>query len=117
MIGIDIVEIKRISASKVKFGDGFLRKFLSKTEIDIANSDSTIAGFFAAKEAISKALGVGIGAEFSFLDAVIYKDSNGAPKIKFSQDTLHKFGIKNSSLSITHDGGFAIAAVIIEAKS
>ena len=35
-------------------------------------------------------------------------------KIKFNIETLYKFNIKNTSLSITHDGGFAIAAVIIE---
>lgn len=114
MIGIDIISIKRIAAAKARHGDLFLHKFLNPSEIELAKSDETLAGFWAAKEAISKALGCGIGAEFGFGDATIYKDNKGAPKIQFKLDTLLKFNIKNSSLSITHDGGFAIAAVIIE---
>ncbi|MEE3704240.1 holo-ACP synthase [Campylobacter sp. CX2-8023-23] len=114
MIGIDIVSIDRIANAKIRHGELFLRKFLNSSEIEIAKSDATIAGFWAAKEAISKALGCGIGAEFSFNDATIYKDSKGAPKIKFVKHIESKFNIKSSSLSITHDGGFAIAAVIIE---
>jgi len=98
MIGIDIVSINRIAAAKARHGDLFLRKFLNDSEIELAKNNATLAGFWAAKEAISKALGCGIG----------------APKIQFKLDTLLKFNIKNSSLSITHDGGFAIAAVIIE---
>ena len=114
MIGIDIVSIDRIAAAKSKHGDLFLRRFLNNSEIELAKNSATIAGFWAAKEAISKALGCGIGAEFGFGDATIYKDNKGAPKIKFNTETLYKFNIKNTSLSITHDGGFAIAAVIIE---
>lgn len=114
MIGIDIVSIKRIAAAKARHGDLFLHKFLNPSEIELAKSDETLAGFWAAKEAISKALGCGIGAEFGFGDATIYKDNKGAPKIKFNTEILYKFNIKNTSLSITHDGGFAIAAVIIE---
>ena len=114
MIGIDIVSIDRIAAAKSKHGDLFLRKFLNNSEIELAKNSATIAGFWAAKEAISKALGCGIGAEFGFSDVTIYKDNKGAPKIKVASHITSKFGIKNSSLSITHDGGFAIAAVIIE---
>ena len=113
MIGIDIVSINRIAAAKARHGDLFLRKFLNDSEIELAKNNATLAGFWAAKEAISKALGCGIGTEFGFGDATIYKDNKGAPKIQFKLDTLLKFNIKNSSLSITHDGGFAIAAVIM----
>lgn len=117
MIGIDIVKIDRISSAKAKFGDKFLSKFLCEEEINLAKSDASLAGFWAAKEAISKALGCGISAEFGFLDAEIYKSQKGAPMIKFSKEIVDKFRIKSSSLSITHDGGFAIAAVIIETYS
>ncbi|MBO7154343.1 MAG: holo-ACP synthase [Campylobacter sp.] len=114
MIGIDIISIDRIAAAKARHGDLFLRKFLNDSEIELAKNNATLAGFWAAKEAISKALGCGIGAEFGFGDATIYKDNKGAPKIKFNTKILYKFNVKNTSLSITHDGGFAIAAVIIE---
>ncbi|CZE47333.1 holo-ACP synthase [Campylobacter geochelonis] len=113
MLGIDIVQISRISNLKEKFGDKFLTRFLCENEIKLAKTDASLAGFYAAKEAISKALGVGIGEEFSFLDVEIYKDIKGAPKLKFKETTLSKFNFTKSSLSISHDGGFAIAAVTL----
>ena len=75
MIGIDIVSIDRIAAAKSRHGDLFLRRFLNNSEIELAKNSATIAGFWAAKEAISKALGCGIGAEFGFSDVTIYKDN------------------------------------------
>jgi len=71
----------------------FLRYFLNDEEINIAKTDATIAGFFAAKEAISKALGCGISAEFSFFDAQIYKDDKNAPKVKFSEKIIKNFNL------------------------
>ena len=56
MIGIDFVSIERIKHFKERFGNKALEKFLSPDEILLAKSDETLAGFFAAKEAISKAL-------------------------------------------------------------
>ena len=114
MIGIDIVAISRISRLKERRGDRFLRYFLSDDEIKIAKTDATIAGFFAAKEAVGKALGCGISAEFSFFDAQIYKDDKNAPKIKLSEKITKNFNIKDAQITISHDGGFAIAAAILE---
>lgn len=114
MIGIDIVAINRISTLTDKYGNKFLAKFLAKDEIEIAKNKATIAGFFAAKEAFSKALGCGIGRGFSFHDVKVLKTNKGAPFFEISQKIKSNFNIKNSSLSISHDGGFAIAAVILE---
>lgn len=85
----------------------------TKFNENLAQKAQNIAALFAAKEAISKALGCGICADFGFLDAEIYKDKNNAPKIKFNQKTQKKFAIKSSSVSISHDGGFAIAVVVL----
>lgn len=57
MIGIDIVKIDRISRLKARHGELFLKRFLSDSEIALAKNDATLAGFWAAKEAASKALG------------------------------------------------------------
>lgn len=117
MLGVDIVSIKRISNLKEKYGLKFLKRVLNDSEISLVKkSDETLAGFFAAKEAVSKALGVGIGNEFSFLDIEIYKSDKNAPLIKFKNEIKTKFKIKDSNLSISHDGGFAIAAVMIETQ-
>jgi holo-[acyl-carrier protein] synthase len=71
----------------------------------------TAAGFWAAKEAASKAIGTGIGKECSFHDIKITKTKKNAPKLKYKKHVRKKFGIKKSAVSITHDAGFAIAAV------
>ena len=62
-IGTDITVVSRIESSLDKFGDKFLNKFLTKEEQNISKRVESIAGYWAAKEAISKALGCGIGTE------------------------------------------------------
>lgn len=116
MIGIDITVINRIQKAYDKFGNKYLQKFLTKKEIKLAKNSSTIAGFWAAKEAASKAIGTGIGKKCSFFDIKISKTKANAPKIKYSKKLRKKYNIKKSHLSITHDGGFAIAVVVNEFK-
>ncbi|MDA3050203.1 holo-ACP synthase [Campylobacter sp. JMF_01 NE2] len=116
-IGTDITQISRIVRLREKYGAKFLCKILRKSEREIFVRDESIAGAYAAKEALSKALGVGIGAKFSFKDAKIYKDKFGAPNFKFTKKLKKKFRIKASSLSITHDNGVAIAIVAINLKT
>ncbi len=113
MIGIDIVSISRIARIKARRSDAFLRKFLSEDEVLLVKNDASAAGLWAAKEAASKALGVGISTECGFFDIKISKDSRGAPILKFSPEIYTKFGFKKAALSISHDGGFAVAAVIL----
>lgn len=112
-IGTDIVEINRIERSLTQFGDKFKERFLLPQEIEIVKKTASIAGFWAAKEAISKALGCGIGSELSFHDIIISKDSRGAPAFRLTTKAQEHHKIKTSSLSISHDGGFAIAVAVI----
>lgn len=114
MIGIDIVKTQRISRLKNKYGEKFLLKFLTKSEIKLAKNDDSLAGIWASKEAISKALGSGIGREFSFLGAKISKDKKGAPRAKFTKSVNKKIRKKKITLSVTHDGGFAIAVAVVK---
>ena len=97
-----------------RFGDKALQKFLTQDEILLVKDYKTAAGFWATKEAFSKAIGTGISAECNFHDINIYKTNKGAPKIKLSQKVLDNFNITDTSLSITHDGEYAIAVVAIE---
>ena len=114
MIGCDIVAISRIERIFGLYGVNFLAKFLSENEQKLAKNAATIAGFFAAKEAASKALGCGICETCGFLDIEIFKDNKNAPKLKFSPKLTRNFQIKQSSLSIAHDGGFAIAVAVLQ---
>ena len=111
MIGIDIVAISRIEEMLKKFNNKALKKYLNDNEIKLIKSPQTAAGFWAAKEAFSKAIGTGIGRECSFLDIEIKKNEKGKPY--FAEKTLKKFNLKQADLSISHDGNFAIAAVIV----
>lgn len=112
-IGTDIIAISRIENAIEKFGDLFKQRFLSEKEIKLAKKSASIAGFWAAKEAISKAFGCGIGGELGFHDIIISKNSKGAPYFELSDSVKDNFSYSTSSLSISHDGGFAIAVVVI----
>ena len=114
MIGIDLIKTSRMSRLMERFGEKGLRRFLSEDEIMLVKSSKTAAGFWAAKEAFSKALGTGIGAECSFFDIKIYKSKQGAPLFALSKNIIEKFKIIDASLSITHDGQYAICVVSIE---
>lgn len=113
MIGIDIVKIERIEKAINRHGTLFLKKFLSEDEIENSKTTSSIAAKWAAKEAVAKAIGCGISAKLCFLDIIIKKNEYGAPFAILSENASKEFGIKKISISITHDGGYAIAAAII----
>lgn len=117
MIGIDLIKTSRMKNMIEKFGDKGLKKFLSAEEITLIKNYKTASGFWATKEACSKALGVGIGAECSFYDIKISKTKKGAPILNLSDKIKDRFKITNTSVSITHDGDYAIAVVAIESAS
>jgi len=117
MIGIDLIKTVRMDKLMQKFGEKALQKFLSEDEILLVKNHKTAAGFWAVKEATSKALGVGIGSDCAFHDIRITKTQKGAPQIELSHKVLEKFKIKDTSVSITHDGEYAIAVVAIEQES
>ena len=112
-IGTDIIQISRLESSLEKFGDKFKAKFLNENEIALAKKLESVAGFWAAKEAIAKALGCGIGKDLSFHDILLSKNERGAPSFTLSPEAQKIHNIQSSSLSISHDGGFAIAVVAI----
>jgi len=106
-----MVNISRMQRLMQRFPQKGLAKFLNQDEILLVKSPQNAAGFFAAKEAASKALGTGIGKSCSFSDMIISKNKLNAPKIKFSKKVKKSFRIKKAYLSITHDKGLAIAVV------
>lgn len=119
MIGIDATSLKRIRVTYERFGEKFLHRFLLPSEIALCKNSSQslnierIAGFWAAKEAISKAIGTGIGERLSFLDIILSKNSRGKPLATLTDNKLQEFHISSISLSITHDQGLAIAVAFI----
>ncbi len=116
MIGIDITVISRVEKMYEKFGEKALKRFLSKKEIALVKRPASYAGFWALKEAASKAIGTGIGKDCSFHDIKITKLKTGQPQIKYNKKIRKKYNIHSTSVSITHDGGFAIAVVVNKQK-
>lgn len=114
MIGIDLIKTDRMKRLIERFGDRGLQKFLSADEILLIKNHRNAAGFWAAKEACAKALGCGIGSECTFHDIRLYKTPKGAPLIDLSQPIKDRFQIEALSVSITHDGEYAIAVVALQ---
>jgi holo-[acyl-carrier protein] synthase len=113
-IGTDITVVSRIENSLKKFDNKFLDRFLTKEEQEkLSQKIESIAGYWAAKEAVAKALGCGICADLGFHDIILYKDEKRAPHFRLSEKAQAFHQINGSSLSIAHDGGFAIAVVVI----
>ncbi len=115
-VGTDIIRIERIKKLIDRYGDTFKQRYLANEEITMAKKVETLAGLWAAKEAISKALGCGIGAQLAFHDIVIAKDDKGAPYFRLTKEAQKVFKITSSSISISHDGGFAIAIAVVDFK-
>jgi holo-[acyl-carrier protein] synthase len=117
MLGIDIIKTSRMHSLMERFGEKALLRFLCDEEIKQIKNSKSAAGYWAAKEAFSKAIGTGIGAICSFKDIKIYKDERGAPKIALSHKLIQEFNIENVALSITHDGEYAVAVVTVKSSS
>lgn len=116
-IGIDIVEIERIEKA-LKKNDNFLKKLFSDGEIELFKSKSyapqTIAGNFAAKEAISKSLGLGIRG-YDLKDMEILRDSLGKPIVKTNNNLTkicENYGVLEIKVSISHGKDYAVANAI-----
>jgi NAD(P)H-hydrate epimerase len=118
--GVDIVKVSRIERLLKDKRDRFLGRVFTKNEIEYINdvnyNSQTISGIFAAKEAISKLLGTGIG-KVSWKDIEILHNHKGAPYVKLYNEGMKiskGLGIKNIKLSISHEREYAIAFVIGE---
>lgn len=113
MLGCDIIEIERIEKSISKFGNNFLKHILSDNEITLYNARGKhvefVAGRFAAKEAISKALGTGIGRGYGFTDIEILPDELGKPYVYLKNEKKN-----NMEVSISHSRMNAIAVCVIK---
>lgn len=114
MIGIDLIKTDRMKRFMDRFGNEGLKRFLCDTEIALVKNHKTAAGFWAAKEACAKALGCGIGSECGFHDILLSKTPKGAPVITLSSRVKERFAIADASVSITHDGEYAISVVALE---
>jgi holo-[acyl-carrier protein] synthase len=113
-LGVDIIEIDRI-ASAMNKSDQFMEKLFTELEktyiLNKGQKSETVAGIFAAKEAVSKVLGTGISS-FSWKDIEINHTLEGQPKVvlhRKAKDIALSKGIGEILVSIAHCKTYAIA--------
>ena len=118
-IGIDVVEVERIASAIQRHGEPFLAKLFTAGEREYCESRKNpamhYAARFAAKEAVSKALGTGIGGNAGLLEMEVVHDPIGAPKIQLrgAAETFAKdHGITEVQISLTHAREYAAANAI-----
>jgi len=122
-IGIDLVDKTRIDRLLDEYGEQFIRRVLNEAELEHF-ADSTrkswfVANRFAAKEAISKALGTGLRYPVTLLSIGVVSNELGRPGFIFSdalQDYMNSRSISEAHLSITHENQLVCAMVVLESS-
>jgi holo-[acyl-carrier protein] synthase len=120
--GVDIVKVQRIESALNRWGDNFAAKILTVEELgQYHHYKSARAGYlarqFAAKEAVAKALGTGMGAGTNFLKIAVGTIDSGAPVVSLSgraKTRSENLGINNWHVSISDEKEFAVAFVVAE---
>jgi holo-[acyl-carrier protein] synthase len=119
--GIDIAEVPRIEASIARFGNRFLHRIFTESEMRYCDSKANrierYAARFAAKEAAMKAIGTGWNHGVSWRDIEVCRQPGGLPTIAFHGKAAQfaaKLGAVHVALSLSHTKEFAIAQVILE---
>ena len=120
-IGIDLVNIKRVERVINRWGKRFIGRVFTLEEIAFCNKRafpvSAFALRFAAKEAFSKALGLGMRRGIRWRDIEIFHSPRGQPQLKIhgrSSDICREKRITNYHLSLSDEGDYGIAMVVLE---
>ncbi|KAB2640383.1 MAG: holo-[acyl-carrier-protein] synthase [Verrucomicrobia bacterium] len=123
-IGIDVVEVARIAAAIARHGESFLARLFTPTERAYCDAKKSpaihYAARFAAKEAVAKALGTGIGTHASWLDLEVCHAPGGAPALKLHSAAAayaSAHGITDIQISLTHTHAHAAANAIALKKT
>jgi holo-[acyl-carrier protein] synthase len=120
-VGIDIIEVARIHSSHERFGERFLKRILRPNEISYCLSHNAPAPFlaarFAAKEAVSKAFGTGIGAQLGWQDIEVGRKESGEPFVILHDSGKKLLADRNARvvlISLSHTQQHAAAVAILE---
>jgi holo-[acyl-carrier protein] synthase len=123
-MGCDLVDTNRIQKLIEKHGEAFLNRILTSSELLVYQSRSVsstaratlfVSTRYAAKEAFSKAMGTGIGKDFSFLDLSVLNEPDGRPKLLFSDKLslwMHERQVL-AHVSLSDEQSMAMATVLL----
>ena len=118
---MDIVETERIELSIKRLGDRFLQRVFTVREMEYCGrakySSRHYAARFAAKEAVSKAFGTGIGKEMGWLDIEVARKESGEPYLILHDGAARLAearGVREMLLSLSHSDHYAVASVVLQ---
>ena len=122
LCGVDIVEVQRIKQSFETLGDSFRDRIFTRAEIEYCEGKKAVkyqsyAARFAAKEAVSKAFGTGIGEKVGWKDIEVLNDDSGKPYVVLSakgRKVFDEINASNISLSLSHCKNYAVAYAVVE---
>jgi len=122
-VGIDLVDIPRMQAVLKRWGERFVKRVFTEQEARVccqrASPAASFALRFAAKEAFSKALGLGMRKGIRWRDIEVVHLPGGKPTLKLngkSLETCREKGIVRLHLSLSDEGAYGAAVVILEGK-
>jgi holo-[acyl-carrier protein] synthase len=120
-IGTDLLDARRVESGLARFGDAYARRLLAESEFAACAASPRPARFlakaFAAKEAFSKACGTGLRAPVTLANLAVVRDELGKPAFQFAPelaDWLAARGVTRTHLSLSDEGDFVLAYVILE---
>ncbi len=120
--GVDLVSVDRFEKFRERHGQRGLQRLFTEGELQYclprANSTSSLAVRFAAKEAFFKALGTGMGPAGGWRDVEVIRLASGKPRLMLhgrAASAAHEIPVKTIHLSLTHTAETAAAIVVLEA--
>ncbi len=123
-IGLDIVEVTRIKDASERFGDRFLKRIFTEAELAyclaMKRPEPHLAARFAAKEALSKCFGTGIGKEVGWLDLEVGRKESGEPYAILSPKALEfalTKGADGALVSLSHTEHYAAAQAALVCRA
>lgn len=121
-VGVDLVECARIEHSLERFGERFLHRIFTEGEIAYAQSMKFparhLAARFAAKEALSKAFGTGIGKAMGWKDIDVHRKASGEPFVvlqRGAKQLASDRGVAKVWITLSHTDHHAMAVIVLEA--
>jgi holo-[acyl-carrier protein] synthase len=113
--GVDIVEIQRFAGTIERQGERFKQRFFTAQELEqVGENLASLAARFAAKEAVSKALGTGMG-KVRPIEMEVLRDEQRAPHLHLhgeARRVAESLGLQTWSVSLSHSAEYAVAFVV-----
>ncbi len=120
-IGVDVVQVERMKDALARFRERMEKRLFTEGELAYCRSFSDplphLAARFAAKEAASKALGTGMSQGVGWKDFEVIQPGGRQPRLELhgrARELFEALGCTAAHVSLTHDGGVAIATVVFE---